>query len=119
MKTRKYFAAEPDGTEFFGLQIKTCFQQMTFYKRVIKVYIVGYKNIFFEQFKNRFSNFFKPGSIGHHFIGNACHGLDKTGNGLAGIDKGFKFFSYFFSIKNKNSYFGNAVGCGITASGFY
>ena len=91
---------------------------MTFYKRIIKVYIVSNKNFSFQAFKNFTSYIIKSGCLPYHFIRNAGKGLNVAGYRLQWINQGFKNINNRFTIQNMNRYFRNTV-CGSIGSGSF
>src|SRR5688572_1164174 len=78
-----------------------------------------YKNIFSQYVINRPGYILESWGISDHFICNSGKCLDITWDRLAGINKCFKFFNHFFTIKYINSQFGDPVCGSIAARGFY
>ena len=93
--------------------------EMTFNKRVVKVHVVGHKNVSLKNSIDLFRNIFKAWRILHHFVADSCKSLNVLWYYLAWIYQRFKLLYYILSIKNLYRYFNDAVRSRITASGFY
>ena len=92
---------------------------MGFDKGIIEVYIMRDEYIVFEQFIYFLRHLFKTRGIGHHFISYAGHGLDKIGDGLSRVYKGFILFNDVCPIKDMYGDLGDPVGGCVGARGFY
>src|SRR5690348_4134944 len=92
--------------------------QMAFDKRIIKVDVMGYKNISLQTGVHFFCDFLKPRSILNHFIIDSGKSLNIPWDVLIWIDKRFKLLNNILSVKNFNADLNDAVSCCIAAGGF-
>jgi hypothetical protein len=81
-------AAKADGAQFWPVEVQSAGLELVFEKGVVEVDVMGNEGGVVEPFVYNRRYFIEIGGIGYGIVGDAGEGLDVTGDGHTGVDKG-------------------------------
>jgi len=117
-EARAEFAAHPHRAEPGCLKWIPGRRKVVFYKRVVEIDIVRHEYAAREEFVDTRGDLVERRAIGHEFIGNARHRLDRQRNGLVGVHQRSIALNDLPAVVDENGNLGDAAARRITARGF-